>query len=95
MAQDATQDDDGEFLLFKFNKENAPRLAGRERTKLVNLFNLDRVLVLQAKFFRLIFKGEIVETARFHWPSKFGFQVANQIGEFADVAELVGGGHIG
>ena len=90
VTQDAAQDDDGEFLFFKFDEENAPRLAGGERAELVNLFDFDGVFILQSKFGWLVFKGEVVETACRDRPIEFGFQVADEVGELADVAELVG-----
>ena len=58
------------------------------------LFDFDGVLVLQAEFGRLILEREVVKAARLHRPFEFAFQVADEVGELADVAELVGHGKI-
>lgn len=92
MTQDAPQDDDGKFLFLELDEEDAPRLAGCERTKLVNFFYFDGILVFQAKLGWLIFKSEVVEAARLDRPFEFRFQVVDEVGELADVAELVGSG---
>jgi hypothetical protein len=90
MAQDAAQDDDGEFLFLELDEENAPRLAGRKRAELVNFLDGDGVLVFQTEFGGNIFKRNVVEAARLDRPFKFGFQIADEIGKLADGSEWVG-----
>jgi hypothetical protein len=94
MAQDTAEENHREFLFLEIDEEDAPRLSGRQRTKLVNFFDFDGVFILQSEFGWPIFEGEIVETAGLHRPIEFSFQVVDEIGKLADVAELVGGsGH--
>src|SRR5438552_2770200 len=61
MAENAAQDDDGQFLFFELDEKDAPRLVCDQRAKLLDLFDLDSGLGIETEFFRLIIESEVVE----------------------------------
>ena len=94
MAEDAAEDHDRKPLLLELDEEDAPRLAVLERSKLVDGLHLHGVLVLEAKLLRLILEGEVVEAVFPERPVEFGFEIADELRESLERAELVGGsGH--
>ncbi len=92
VAEDAAENDDGEFLFLELDEEHAPRLAVLERAKLVDGLYLHGILVLEAHVSGLILEGEVVEAVFPERPVQFGFKVADELGEGLERVELVGGG---
>ena len=94
MTEDAAEDDDGEFPLLKLDEEDAPRLAVLERAELMDGLHLHRVLVLEAQVSGLLLEREVVEAVFPERPVEFGFEVADELREGFEGAEMVsGGGH--
>ena len=81
MAQYPPQYHYGQFLGFKLDKEDAPGLAGIQRAKLVDLVDFCRVLHLDAKFSRRVFKRQFIKAIFLQRPAEFVFQIADELGE--------------
>lgn len=92
VAQDAAEDDHGELLLFEADPEDAPRLAGDERTELLDLPSFDGVLGVEAEFLGGVLEGEFVHIIRVNGPIELIPQILDQGREGLNGAELVGVG---
>ncbi len=78
MAENTAEDDDGKFLFLELNKEDAPRLVCDQGAELLDFFDSDRSLGVQAKFFRLVVESEVVEVVRLNRPVEFIAKVLDQ-----------------
>src|SRR4051812_7510696 len=78
LAKNATQRNDGKSFGFKFDKENAPRLASREWAKLLYLLNLRGSLLVDPKLLSRIVKADVVEVVRRDRPFQLLAEVFDQ-----------------
>ena len=92
VGKDATEDDDGEFFLIELDEKNAPRLLGIERAELATGLDLGGIGRLEPEFIGLVVEGEIPDVIAIERPAEFVLQVADELFEGADGAE-VGSGH--
>ena len=92
MRKDAAEDDDGEFFLIELDEEDAPRLLGIERAELADGLDLGGIGRLEPEFIGLVVEGEIPDVIAIERPAELVLQVADELFEGADGAE-VGSGH--
>ena len=94
MAEDAPKNDDGQLLVLKLNKEDAPRLPADERPQLMDTLNLGRVFRFQPNFFCRVLKSQIFEVvlspAVRKRPFKVFFEKGNELVKILYRAQLVG-----
>jgi hypothetical protein len=88
VGKDAAEDDDGELLAVELDEEDAPWLLGIERTELADGLDLGGVLRFETEFVGFVIEGEILDAVAFERPAEFVLEVADEMGERADGAEV-------
>ncbi|MBI3244912.1 MAG: hypothetical protein HYZ50_00215 [Deltaproteobacteria bacterium] len=78
MIENTAEDNDGKFLFLELDKEDAPRLVGLQWAELLDLFDFDGGLGVQAKLFRLIVERKIVKVVRLDRPVEFIAKIFHQ-----------------
>jgi hypothetical protein len=92
VGEDAAQHNDREFFAVELDEENAPLLVRVEGAELADGFYLGGVFRSQAEFFGFVVKNEVFKIIPLERPAEFVLEVADELVEGSDVAEI-GSGH--